>query len=476
MKLSLINTSPSDNIKREGIVAEASWPPLGILYISSFLKKHGHDVFVLDQPAKRYTIEETVKWIWEKDPDVIGLSALMHSAKTAVSISKEIKKEVSDIPIIFGNFYSSFCAEKVLKKYPSIDVIVRGEGEYTTLELVESYEKGYSLVNVEGISFRIGEEVYSTPDRSPIKDVNELPFPDRDQLDTEYDSHISGAILATKKFMSIITSRGCSYRCRFCICNEGSGQIWRPRSVDNIMKELMMLTSNDYKQILFVDDNFTTDPKRVFRLCERIQKEKLDIQWFCEGRVDGCSLEMLKSMKRAGCKAIFFGIESAHQHILDYYNKGITPELSRRAVRAARKAGIDFIIGSFILGAPHETKEEIIDTIEFAKELTIDIPSFNILRTFPGTKIWDELVEKGFIDEEKYWETGVFASDVSPGGIPSSELKRIILDALNDFFTRPNYLLNQVGLTLKSLYRLGLISSNFRRFRSIKDYFFIGDN
>jgi radical SAM superfamily enzyme YgiQ (UPF0313 family) len=149
------------------------------------------------------------------------------------------------------------------------------------------------------------------------------------------------------------------------------------------MEELLFLASEGYKQFIFVDDNFTANPKNVIKLCREMRKEKLDMEWTCEGRVDNASYEMFWEIAKAGCRILYFGIESANQRILDYYNKRITPEKSRTAVKTARKAGADVLVGSFIVGAPDETRAEIQNTIRFANTIPIDIPQFNILGVFP---------------------------------------------------------------------------------------------
>ena len=153
-------------------------------------------------------------------------------------------------------------------------------------------------------------------------------------------------------------------------------------------------------------------PEESSSLCRGIRKEKLDLEWIAEGRVDVRSPEMLSEMVAAGLRVLYFGIENANQRLLDYYNKKTTAEHAEKAVRAARKAGVDIIVGSFVIGASDETREEIQNTIDFAKRLPLDIPQFNILCAYPGNDIWEEFVEKGILDVEKYWEIGVNVSNI----------------------------------------------------------------
>jgi len=441
----------------------SSWPPLGILYIATVLEKEGFEVSLLDQAAKGYTIDETVKWVRKENPDVIGFSTLASSGRTAAVLSGEVKKENPEITTVFGNYYATFNTERIMQKYPWVDIIVRSEGEITTLELAKSLKDGKSLKNVLGITFREKGRVVSTPERPLIKDISVLPFPNRELLDVEYHSEVAGAITAPKGFTTVLSSRGCPFRCRFCGCQRFARGVWRARSAENTVDELSLLTSMGYKQFLFVDDSFTINRKRVIEICRLMRKEKIDLDWICEGRVDYCSYDVMKEMVKAGCKIIYFGIESANQRILDYYNKRITPQQSAKAVETTRKAGMDAIIGSFIVGAPTETREEIENTLRFAREIPIDFPQFNILGVFPGMDIWEEFKAKGVLKEEEYWETGAWASEMSPDTLPPEEIRALIEKHFNAFLRRPRYLLREVFYTLKSLYRINIVVHNISR-------------
>ena len=238
-----------------------------------------------------------------------------------------------------------------------------------------------------------------------------------------------------------------------------------------MLEEFRLLVSEGYKQFMFVDDSFTVHQKRVIEFCQRIRKEKMDIEWFFEGRVDRCSYHMLRHAVKAGCRIIFFGVESANQKVLDYYNKRITPEQSEQAVKNARKAGIDVVSGSFIVGAPNETKREIENTLKFAQTLGLDIPQFNILAAFPGTDIWRELAVKGILSEDQYWETGAVVSEISPDTVPYEEVERIIQEYFRNFFTRPAYLFTQLIRLLKSSYRSSVVLHNLSRVNSVSESF-----
>lgn len=448
-----------------------SWPPLGILYIATDLRNCGVEVAVLDQAAEGFSIDKAARWLEKQDPDIAGFSALASSGKTAARIAKRVKERNPDIVTVFGNYYATFNDERILATYPQVDIIVRGEGEETTKELVRSLEKGTSLKKVRGIAFREKDKTITTPERPLIKEIDALPIPDRELLNAEYHSTLVGAIGAPKKFTTLLSSRGCPYKCRFCGCQNIVHGTWRPRSVEKTLEELQLLASEGYKQFLFVDDSFTINQKRINKLCQRITKEKLDIEWICEGRVNHASHEMMRSMAKAGCRIIYFGIESATQRILDYYNKQITPQQSITATQTARKAGIDIIVGSFIVGAPTETTREIKNTLMFAQKIPIDVPQYNILGVFPGMALWDEFISNGYLTEEKvrrHWEMGVAVANVHPETVPYEDIKELIRHYYRRFFiTRPNFLMTQLARTMRSPYRFDIIKANLTRIGGI---------
>ena len=438
-----------------------AWPPLGILYCATALANEGYEVSVLDQAAKDFSTAQSVGWVKRENPDILGFSVLSSSLKEAVKIAEVAKKENPNLCVVLGNYHPTFNAERILKKYFDVDIIVRGEGEYTSLELIRCLQKGESLKKVDGITYRDNDgKIIGTPDRPLIKDVDSLAFPNRRLTNCEYASRIFGVKTATKKFTSLLSSRGCPFQCTFCACREFARGVWRPRSVENIVEELEFLYSEGYREFLFVDDNFTLNPRRVTKFCNMLKKRKLRIEWFCDSRVDNCGFDTFREMVKAGCRTLYFGMESANQRILDYYKKRITPEQSKVAARNARKAGMDVIVGSFIVGAPDETRREIRNTLKFAQKIDIDVPSFNILFAPIGSPLWRELMAKGFIDEDKHWEEGVFVSNIVPTAVPFEEVSSMIFEYFKAFYFDPKRLFSEAVRMFTSSFRLGLLFGN----------------
>jgi len=468
MKFSFVNPSPTlELIKKVPTV----WPPLGILYCAQVLKEGGVEVSVLDQPAKLDTVEGVVNWVKKEDPNIVGFSVLINTAKTAPQIAKRIKLQNPNIKIVFGSHHSTFNAIRILKKYPFIDIIVRGEGEYTNLEITECYKKQIGLNEVKGITYRKNNRIVTNIDRPLNEKIDDLPFPDRKISKVEYDLKIGQFKVNTSKVTTIISSRGCPFNCRFCGIRKFTKSVWRPRSVENVMAELQYLQGEGYEQFLFVDDNFTLDSKRVVRLCERIKKEGMDIEWFCDSRVDNVNLNMFKKMEKTGCKSLLFGIESANQRILDYYRKGITPDQARKAVTKARKANIDLIVGSFIVGALDETYNEVINTLNFANRLDLDVPEVNILRTHAGTDIWNELVAKGLLVEEIYWEDQIFIPKSFSTPVPYEKLRVLISQYFRSFYSNPEQVLVELLRSATSSFRTKVFLQNLSDIQKQQDQF-----
>ena len=441
-----------------------AWPPLGILYCAGVLQEAGIEVSLLDQPATRFSLDQAVGWVRRESPDVVGFSVLLSAAKEAPKIAERVKAENPDITVVFGSHHSTFNAERILWKYPFVDVVVRGEGEFTCVEVARCVEEQKGLDKVKGVTFRKNGRVVSNPDRPLNMDVDCLPFPDRDLAGVEYTSAIFGVKINSKKFTTLLSSRGCPFNCSFCGIRKFTRRVWRPRSVENVVAELEHLHSQGYEQFLFADDNFTLDAKRVSRLCRSIKKTGMDIEWFCDSRVDHASYDMFRDMVKAGCRCIFFGIESGNQRILDYYKKGITLEQSERAVGKARKAGVDIVVGSFIVGAPDETRREIVNTLKFANRLDIDIPDVNILGAQSGTDVWNDLVAKGFLDEEEQWEDEICIPKDVPTPVPYEEVRSLVFEYFRAFYLNPKQLLTELLRTSKSSFRIAAAINNMPSF------------
>ncbi len=457
MKVVLINP---DIGHAERIESQAAWPPHGLLYLGSVLQKGGHDVNVIDNGRTQLPIDRLLKRVKNENPDVVGIGALTPTFKQSVRIAKAVKSEIPDAKIVFGNYHPTFTYEKILKKYKFVDYVVRGEGEETFLELVEAIKSGKKVEKIAGLAYRQGKTVKSSP-RLPIQDLDNLPFPDRSLLEQEYYSEIMGAIGSGGRFTTILTSRGCPYKCRYCACAAFSHRKIRYRSPESVVAEMEQIHNEGYEEIGIVDDNFFVNKKWMDRIFTLIRENDLKFKFWAEGRVDNASREMLKKFAGVGCKIIYYGMESGSQKVLDYFKKNTTPEMNRKVVLNSKAAGIENVIGSFIVGAPVETKADVRQTLDFIMSLDgIDFPQINPLCISPGMELWDDALRGGYMKEDEMWEEEHIALNIFPSQITEAEVMGMIKGFYSDFVMRPSFLVQQLLKTLKSEYRLRVLLKN----------------
>jgi len=460
VKVVLINPNTG---QKERIENEAAWPPLGLLYLGTVLQGEGYEVRVIDNARIGSPVERLAERVKKENPDVVGVSALTPTFKQAIKIAQGIKEKNPDVKLVFGNYHATFEYKKLLKKYPIVDCVVLGEGERTFLELVKAIEKKEKIKGIKGIALRYKGRVIRTPPGQFIQDLDKLPFPNRSLLEQEYHSEVVGVLGTGGKFTTLLSSRGCPYACKYCACSAFSSQKVRFRSPENVVEEMELLYSEGYEEVGFVDDNLLLNKKRVEKICDLLKARKIKLNLWAEGRVDQASSETLRKFSQAGCKIIYFGIESGSQKVLDYYGKTITPGISKKAVSNAKRAGIENIIGSFIVGAPIETREDVEKTFKFALSLRgMDFPQMNVLNLSPGMELWITAVKNGHLDENVYWDRPVPAVNVLPSHLEEKELNGMIDNFYNDYIKRPNYLLLQALKTLKSEYRLKILLANLR--------------
>ncbi len=450
------------------VYASGVSPPLGLLYVATVLENQGYEVSLIDNDALKWSDDELLGYIKETHPDVIGFSILTASCFNAHRLAKEIKDRYPDIKIIYGGPSATIYPERLMNKYGFVDYLIQGDGEYTTLNLLRELENGQNLKNVRGLVYREDKKLVLNEAAPQIRDLDDLPFPNRNLLKTNYDLSLSWGDFKVRftvgKYTGMLTSRGCPNSCRFCQAGSNHSG-WRGRSAKNVVDELELLEGQGYKHVFFVDDNFSADKKRVFEICKLIKERGLKVYWSVEMSVENGSYEMFEAMKDAGCDSILFGFESANQRILDYYCKRITPELSRKTVEAARRAGISCIIGTFLLGAPDETYEEAKRTVDFGFSLDLDALILFSLSVKPDTPIWDELKEKGYLTNdfiEKRWETsGINVYELN-SKLSKRELDTLIEDGYTKFLWRPEYLVKHIYRNFRHRFRRMWMAKNLR--------------
>jgi len=431
------------------------------MYLGGRVKNEGHEIRILDQASLKLTNEKMLQRIKKWDPDIVGFSVLSQSLQTAKVLGSELRDWNPNLKIIFGNYMPTFYGQRMIDNYPWLDACVRGEGEETFKELLDAWALGYDIGTVAGLTYRKNGHAKENPERPLIADLDSIPFPDRDLIPDVYQNRMNGISMSARKFTIMVTSRGCPYSCTFCACSTFNRHKVRGRSSENVIKELSELAGRGYEELLLVDDNFTCNKKRVVDLCEKIRKEKLEFNFTTDGRVNHADFNMLRQMAVTGFKTLMFGFESGVQRLLDYYNKKITIAQSRNIVKVARKAGIDTIIGAFLIGAYDETYEEAAQTLDFIKSVDIDFPQLIMTRALPGTPMYYDLVRRNVLDDAKYWETGVDVIDLPGTLMKRKALHRLVSERFPKIFFNHKYMMRTVYRSFMSKYRRDIMFGHF---------------
>ncbi|MFQ6020442.1 MAG: B12-binding domain-containing radical SAM protein [Candidatus Aenigmatarchaeota archaeon] len=411
MKVQLINpprfnkTPVIREVRCAGLSPVSVFPPLNLAYIASFLRERGIDISLIDANALDLSWNDVEDSIRKFKPDVIIFKSspptMIWDCNTA-KIAKKINKKI--ITILDDSHIAPVFPEKTLKKFPYIDLLIRGESEKTSFQLIKTIKGKRNFNKVTGISFRKGNKIVNTKPTPPIKNLDDLPIPAFDLL--PINKYFSITFSKRKPFMTIITSRGCPFRCDFCIVGgstvwRGSGNGWFQRSAKSILDEIEHLVKNyKIKDIYFFDETFTVDKKRVLEICKGIKKRNIKINWSCNSRVDSVQDEkMLKTMAEAGCWNLLFGVESGSQEILDSCNKRINISQIKKTFEITKKYGI-YASSSFMVGLPGETKETIRKTLKLALELNPDFSQFVITTPYPGTILYEKVKKEGLLERD----------------------------------------------------------------------------
>jgi magnesium-protoporphyrin IX monomethyl ester (oxidative) cyclase len=422
--------------------------PMGILYIAAYLRSKGIHANFHDSYLHNDSIEEVVRIVAQKKPDLIGISCLTSNAPFVFHLGLALKKAFPDIPVVLGNHHASVFARFYIMQNAA-DYVAHGEGERTMYDLCLALQKKDNLHDIPGLSYRVGEEVRFTGRRKHIEDLNELPLPFLEDLDYTAYPQLQGK----KRMMFPASSRGCVNRCKFCAVSDGHH--FRARNPESVIREMKLYVEKfGVTRFGFLDPLFVANRRRVFEICDLIERELPPISWGCEGHVKFMSPELAQRMARAGCESVAFGIESGNQGVLDSIGKGTKLEQIRHAVEYV--APHIPVIGLFILGLPGETEETMEQTVRFALDLPLRQAQFSMFCPYPGTELYYQLVREGLItvDEnkpaelvaswERYSSYFLFARDApepiyTPSGFSVDQLTRIHKRALRRFYLRPGF-------------------------------------
>lgn len=375
-----------------------SQTPLGLAYLAAYLRSNGLGVGILDMAALKTGSDGVLGHIQKVKPLSVGISGMTHQIVEGLKIARSIKKNFPEIKTIFGGVHTTLMPKEVLSN-SFVDFVVVGEGEITTLELLNEIKGHHRFEKVKGIGYKKMGKIHFTKPRPFIENLDELSSPARDLLPMKkYREFIFG-----KRAMLIAVGRGCPFNCSFCCSPKLWGRRFRTRSPKNIVAEIKELKKKyGTRYFIFEDDTLTVSKDFVYNLCEAFISEKLNIRWKCLSRVNLVDKELLSRMKEAGCVMIEFGVESGDDGVLKKIKKGITVTQARNAAEICKEVGLPFST-LFMLGHPGETMETMKKTIRLAKELCGYMSAFQITTAFPGTELYEVAEKYGKISSEN-WE------------------------------------------------------------------------
>ncbi|GCC11603.1 (Dimethylallyl)adenosine tRNA methylthiotransferase MiaB [archaeon] len=414
------------------------WQPLGLLYLGAYLKREGHSVKFFD--GSFHSLKEISGELKEYQPDLAGIYANTPLWKKAVATAEEIKKTTQAF-VAVGGPYPTSMGEKTLVDSEAVDAFVIGEGEIIFTELADMLEAGKSLHGVKGLIFKDKGKVFKNPDRKPLEDLDQLPFPARELLEDKNMYIPPEGTYRKKPVAIVITSRGCDRKCIFCSQLDRERKI-RYRSVENVLEEIELLLEQGYREIRFLDDNFAADYNRAMKIAGEIRKRRLEFPWFFSSRVDTIDDRLLQECRRSGAWSVFFGAESGVQRNLNILRKGISLQQIEVAVKAAKQAGLKVTL-PFIFGIPGEKYEDALETINFAIKLEPDVVNFHTMTPFPGTELYERAEEFGKIEGELENFTFEGASFI-PKTLKRSEIEELRRIAFRKFYARPEFILRKL--------------------------------
>jgi anaerobic magnesium-protoporphyrin IX monomethyl ester cyclase len=394
-------------------------PPLGLAYIAAVLQRGGHAVKILDtvilDSAGHKTGEFTHLGLpWEKirqeisgyRPELVGISSMFSCQAESMHRVARLSKEVgANVITVVGGVHPSSLPELTLAD-PNINYAVLGEGERTALELVDRLSGGSPVENMAGIAYRKGGEIVVRPRAPFIEDLDELPFPAWDLLEMDKYARLSaghGPLVLRKPLFTVVTSRGCPGRCIFCSVHNVFGSRWRSRSPGNVLDEIQALKERyGINQVDFEDDALLLDKPRIEAICDGLVERGIDISWATPNGVHIRRLDrqLLAKLKKSGCFALSFGIESGSERVRnDIIKKPIPVGQAVDAIRACREFNI-WTHGFFVIGFPGENAASFRETIDFAQKLNLDSANFFIAAPYPKTQLLEFCRENGYVPRD----------------------------------------------------------------------------
>lgn len=408
-------------------------PPLGLAYISTWVKKFGHTVEFLDLPIIEPKTRKSVieKAVLQNSKVLVGITCVTITYSIAIEIANFIKAIDATIPICVGGPHVTFTAIETLERFPCFDFVFRYDTEQEFAKLVNIMEEGtsdYSLVN--NLTYRKGEQIVSNPDMPPILNLDDLGFPDRTIFNI--DRYLSNDYETV-----IMTARGCPNKCAFC-STSAMGRRYRSNTVAHIISEIEEVLGLGFKSVFFGDDTFPADRNKIISLCDEIISRNIKFEWTCNMRVLDVERNLIRKMKAAGMYRTFIGYESFDNDTLKSFKKGSNLDMQIRAAEILREEGVE-LHSSMIIGCASDTREMVLRNVDFLKEqIRPTLATFNTIELRPGTLAYQNPEQFGYIMEDKYWyeKSGCIDSiHVRTVNLTANDIRTLCFECYKRFYT-----------------------------------------
>ncbi|MBN2055915.1 cobalamin-dependent protein [bacterium] len=381
-------------------------PPLGIGYIGAVAERAGFEVAIIDAYLEGLDAGGLARRLKELQPSVVGVTFTTENRFQGFAAIDLARQVLPGAIVVAGGPHVSLADEDTLTHITSLDAVVCGEGEYTIVELLQAVREGEPLTSVRGITVRRDGEIHRTDPQEFIKDLDSLPFPARHLYGLDrYNFILDVPDKGRRRFVNLMTSRGCPFDCIFCASAMMWGRRCRLRSAESVLAEMEDALGRFGAQALWIfDDTFNSNPRRVERICEGMLSKGWDLPFFCEVRVDTMSRDLLALMKRAGCYTIGFGVESGSQRILDeVIGKQLRLEMVHELMAWCRELGVQ-PNPFYIFSNPTETMEEARQTMAMIKQYRdVAKASMALLHIYPGTRLESLARESGALPRDFSW-------------------------------------------------------------------------
>lgn len=420
-------------------------PPLSILFLAGYLLDHTHHtVKIIDAQVDQLDYTGLERRLKNIDFDIVGITVMSFTLIDVIRTIGLAKKVNPGCRVVVGGPHVHLYPEETLN-FDGVDFAVMGEGEVTFARLLENIDDYDALRKIKGLVFKDDEGRLFNNGLSPVnQDLDSLSFPARHL--TPYEKY-SSLLAKRTPITTMITSRGCPFKCAFCDRPHFGGKGFRAMSAKRVVEEFEICLEMGIHEFLIYDDTFTVNKERVKDICRAVIEKKLDIGFEIRTRVDTVDKEMLALLKKAGCRGIHYGVEAGTEKILKVLQKKISLTHAKKVFDLTKQMKIQ-TLGYFMIGSPTETREDILETFRIAKWLNPDYFHLSILAPFPATKIYEDGLKNGFIKTD-YWQE--YAKNPTKGfqlrfweeNLSREELIELLNQGYRTYYVRPSYIVRE---------------------------------